>query len=508
MANNEAKAVISLDASAFEAGAKAAINASQAMAGVMKNAMSTAAGVIGGAAVIGGIQKLAAGIQSLTAGGITLATQMADLAATTGMSAEAATKYNFALQNGLSTAAASALMGQAAKNIGSTAETFRDLKIRLEAIWLNIQGVFTKIASFFAPVIDQILDMVEKVDWDAWVKSAKEFIIPLRNGIMAVIQLASEGKFWSLAGEVMQLGFMQAKNVLIYGFEVAQKLAAGLGDILKAAFKGLGNTVIWLGSLLGNIFASVFKDSGSLLGTAIYSGLVLIGTKINSFLVNLFTYPVATFMALLTKGIAELVDLIPESLRPEGLKNFKAPSLDAIMDTAFDIADGISTSFTKGSAEAGAEAAANFKAAAGQLTANIATAAKETGPLEDTLGAGEDLKKAMDAFKTALGTKFTDQTGAGAKQEKITAILKDAFARIKDTQQADTTNIKKIKPVFGEVDSLSSVGGGGGVGTGLTGVLDESRRQTRLQEQMVALLAPPGSPTGPSSGNAKLSFGF
>ena len=206
MPKNEAKALISLDAKPFVAGAKLAMDASKKMASVMKNAMGVATGVVVGGAALQGINKLAGGIQDLTSGGINLAASMADLAAETGMAADEALKYDFALKNGLSNKAAEQLMGKAAKNIGSTAEVFRNLKIRLSAIWMNMQGVFAKLASFFTPVVDQLLGMAESIDWDEWIESAKQWITPIRDGILAVIQLVKERKIWEVAGKVMELG--------------------------------------------------------------------------------------------------------------------------------------------------------------------------------------------------------------------------------------------------------------------------------------------------------------
>lgn len=486
MPKNEAKALISLDAKPFVAGAKLAMDASKKMASVMKNAMGVATGVVVGGAALQGINKLAGGIQDLTSGGINLAASMADLAAETGMAADEALKYDFALKNGLSNKAAEQLMGKAAKNIGSTAEVFRNLKIRLSAIWMNMQGVFAKLASFFTPVVDQLLGMAESIDWDEWIESAKQWITPIRDGILAVIQLVKERKIWEVAGKVMELGFAKAKNVLIHGFEVAQAMAPAIGELLIAGLKGVGNTIIWLGGLMANIFKAVFEDSGMLLGKAVFFGLSAIGSKILQYLIKIFTLPVSLLLTGLAKGIAELIELVPDWAKPKGMKDFKAPDIGDIWDTIREPINKVSDAFGKQSEDAAKE----FKDSAGQLTKRVGDAAKST-EFKDFLGASDSAKEAGNKFKDAASMEIKDKSGAGALQDELAAIFKGALGRVTPTKGADTKSIKSIKgvkPLFGEADSLASVGGGGGVGTGLMGVLDETKRQTRLQERMVAAL--------------------
>lgn len=485
MPKNEAKAVVSLNSKPFVAGAKLAMDASKKMASVMKNAMGVATGVIVGGAALQGINKLAGGIQDLTSGGIGLAASMADLAAETDMAADEALKYDYALKNGLSNKAAEQLMGKAAKNIGSTAEVFRNLKIRLSAIWLNMQGVFAKLASFFAPVVDQILDMAESIDWDEWIASAKEWITPIRDGMLVVVQLVKERKIWEVAGKVMELGFAKAKNVLIHGFEVAQAMAPAIGPLLGASLKTVGNTIVYLGQMLTDVLTAAFEDGGLLFGKALWSGLLSVGSKIVEYLIRIFATPVAALTALMAKAISELIESLPDWAKPEGMKDFKAASLDELMEESLNSYGGgkAAEMFKK----QGEEAAQEFKDAAGQLTKKVGDAAKST-EFKDYFGASESIKEAGKKFKDAASTEFKDKSGAGALQNELADIFKGALGRVKTQNKVNTKSIKGVSPVFGSADSLASVGGGGGVGTGLMGVLDEAKRQTRLQERMVDLL--------------------
>ena len=185
------------------------------------------------------------------------------------------------------------------------------------------------------------------------------------------------------------------------------------------------------------------------------------------------------------------------------MENFKAQSFEDIFRETDQNSHAWSGMFEKQAKEAGDR----FNDAFGRMSDKIGDAASKT-EFKDVTGAGDNMAKAMSKFKDSLmNTQFIDKFGAGEKKEEIALILKDAFDRIKKTTKPDTTNIKGIKPVFGSSDSLASVGGGGGVGTGLMGVLDESKRQTRLQEQMVSLLQGSGGIEG-ATPSPTLKFGF
>lgn len=91
--------------------------------------MNTAAGVFAGGAALKLTSSLTSGISDMVTGGMKQADQMADLAATTGMAADEALRYDFALKNGLSSKNAEKLISSASKNIGSVAEVFREVPI-------------------------------------------------------------------------------------------------------------------------------------------------------------------------------------------------------------------------------------------------------------------------------------------------------------------------------------------------------------------------------------------
>jgi len=500
--SNKAKATISLNAKPFEDGAKAAVRAAEKMSSGISSAMSTALGVIGGGIALKGLDKLASTIGDLTTGGIGLAVEMADLAATTGMAADEAVKYNFALKNGLTSGAAEKLMGSAAKNIGKTAEVFRGIKIRMEAVYLNLQGVFTRIAAFFAPVIDQILAMAENVDWDAWAKSAEAFLKPVKNGIMALIQLATEGRIWEVAGKVMQLGFAKAGNALNHGLEVAKNTLPAIGDILKASLLTVINTVVHIGKVMGNVLGAVFSDSGRLLGISLVTGIVNMSAKLISMLINIFRAPIVVVKAGLQKAVETLIENIPDFLLPENMEDFKAQSFADI----FNETDDNSKDWSKPFDDIAKESGEAFTKAFGELADKVGKAARET-EFSDVAGAGDSVSAAMDKFKKAVtDTKFIDKFGAGEKTEELGKIIKDALDRVNTKKAPDTTNIKGRAPIFGKADSLASVGGGGGVATGLMGVLGEAKRQTNLQEKMVSLLS--GGTVQGASEPRGLRFGF
>lgn len=73
----------------------------------------------------------------------------------------------------------------------------------------------------------------------------------------------------------------------------------------------------------------------------------------------------------------------------------------------------------------------------------------------------------------------TYQAAAKEGREKAAA----AAAKV-GTDEDPRRDIRMMRGTFGEGDSLTQVGGGGGISTGLVGVLQETQRQTRILEQI------------------------
>lgn len=127
---------------------------------------------------------------------------------------------------------------------------------------------------------------------------------------------------------------------------------------------------------------------------------------------------------------------------------------------------------------------------------------KVVATLDDAMSKrrGSLAKEFADPVKEAWSnTKMQDVFGfkdTAARVAKVwtaavdegTKKAKDAYQKVKDNPTGDT---RVIKGVFGNVDSLQSIGGGGGVGTGLVGVLQETQRQTYVMEQIRDLLGVP-----------------
>jgi len=222
---NEARAKVTLDSSSFEGGAKSVAAAAEAMGSAVKKAFAVA-----GAAVvsIAGMRAIANAAQDV----LELGERMANAGNAARISAGHMYLFAASIQKGVGLGTMAKLIGENGEALQRSANTFRDVSIKLWAVGEKIRGFWIGLMERVAPVLSKLLDGALG---KSLVDAGNSFGDAIVSAVAVFYQLAEDGKLW----ETIKSGF-------------------------KVAFEYAGERMIWLAGLgyklLKEIFSQAFVD--------------------------------------------------------------------------------------------------------------------------------------------------------------------------------------------------------------------------------------------------------
>lgn len=205
---SEAKAKVGLDSSSFEKGAKAVMAAANAMSSVVTAAMATA-----GAAILAALgAKTIGAVFSSIKGVFSLGESLANAGKRAGIAAGQFYLFNNAVEKGLSLKTVAGLIGENAEVLNRSASTFRDVSIKLWAVGEKIRGFWLGLMDRIAPVLSRILDGTLGA---SLVSAGEWFGDAITNAVGVIYQLAKDGKLWDTLKLGLEVAFKYAAEQLL-----------------------------------------------------------------------------------------------------------------------------------------------------------------------------------------------------------------------------------------------------------------------------------------------------
>ncbi len=414
---SEAKAKVSLDSAHFEKGAKAVMNAANAMS----SAVTTAFAAAGAAVLVAFGAKSVGAIVASVKSVLDLGESMANAGKMAGIAAGQFYLFSNAVEKGLTLKTTAGLIGENAQVLNRSAAIFRDVSIKLWAVGEKIRGFWLGLVERLAPVLSRLLDGALTA---SLVEAGQAFGGKIADAISVIYQLAKDGKLWS----TFTAGF-------------------------KLAFDYAGERMVWLGNIgyqilkltLENAFKGGIEDAlGALWGSILSFGEAF-GEAIGSAFFTFWTEVLDVVYGLLAK-------------------------LDSFLNSIGALSD----SEVAERAKAQKDAQANIASRRAVSNSDFSTSAPKEASLTE---------KISDIFKN---NQFSQSSG-----------LSEGIAAFTETISTALSDYKA--DAFG-ADSLSSIGGGGGVYLGLS-VLDVQKSQLTVLRSIDQKLNG-GSPTGTTQGDA------
>ena len=223
-----------------------------------------------------------------------------------------------------------------------------------------------------------------------------------------------------------------------------------------------------LGDLLGEVFAHIPEIIVGLVG--ILGGLI---EKLGAALLFAFHTPLDYLQAAIQTVIEKLMEgvgNVPGLNKITGTKGFKASSFEDNLKQVQSEGNGATLLARQGSKDANDAMKAGGGLIFDSVKESLKTFSGAVKPTEKSAAVlSEEREKTKEKYKMNLGGEGDEVQGIGKGQ--------NAFA-----------------------DSLRKIGGGGFAGGQGDPILDENKRQTSLQQQMVALLSKKSSDMGGFSG--------
>lgn len=410
MGNSEAKAKIALDSAAFEKGAKAVINAANAMSAAVTAAFAAAGIAILAAFGANTISSVISSAKSV----LDLGESMANAGKRAGLAAGQFYLFNAAVEKGLSMKTVAGLIGENAEVLNRSASIFRDVSIKLWAVGEKIRGFWLGLMERVAPVLSRILDGSLG---SALVSAGQWFGEKIANAVEVVYQLAKDGKLWDTLSLGLEIAFKYAGERLLWlakiGYEVLKLMFS------EALFDGINGAVKGLYEYLKDFSKSV----GSMMATA----FIVLFSVVND----------------LVNGLLNRID---QALNAVGLLSdsemaSKKKTRDADTKSTYKLAGDKYFNDPKAQEQ-------------GNALLKIAQIFNEK---ESQFSVSDDLQKTIDSLQGTIAGAL-----AGYKADE------------KSNPPVAFENNKR-QAAFG-ADSLSSIGGGGGVYLGLS-VLDVNKAQ-------------------------------
>lgn len=431
---SQATAKVGMDYSSFEKGAKAVIAAANAVQAAVVTAFAAA-----GAAIIAAVgSKVVRSIIDSVKSVLDLGESMANAGKRAGTAAGQFYLFNAAVEKGLSLKTVAGLIGDNAEVLNKSANVFRDVSIKLWAIGEKIRGFWLGLMERVAPVLSRILDGTLGA---SLVSAGEWFGQKIADAVAIVYQLAKDGSLW---------------DTLKAGLEIAFKYAA--------------ERVAWLANLLHDVFTVVVSAA---LTWAITEGLSKAQGAMKDFSKTTgieFGLAFANAFSVVVDIVESLLEKVWKAIHYLGYVNPIAAAADA------------------------AHGAGSGKGAKDALAA--AAEALRIGMPKGKLGEGQTLE---ETIKSALSNSLPFK-----QSDELTGLITDFTKKIGDTlttYKADeaknpTTSYENNtrQAAFG-ADSLTAIGGGGGVYLGLS-VLDVNKSMLRQLQEI-------NSKTGRNSGDTQ-----
>jgi hypothetical protein len=504
MATRTETAELRLDVDQFEKAAQSAAEEIQELGKWIKNTI-----IIAGTAKIA--EKLGQGfdiLQDRFTEVIKTGKEFAELGKAVGMAAGEYQKFEFAQRNGLSIADAEHILGDQVKAYNKSGEMFRTLALKLEEDKQKFQGLFVGFLSETSPAIIALLDALGHFDYEG---IGEKIGRPIKEAASFITGLIANETIWELPGLLLGQGLAVATN---YWINLAENIdralkttADAVPKILKAGFDGVIKPVaLQLADAL---------SSAALTGLPyLTAGLEFAWQETRNGLVDAFRYAIAFFQAgfkmAIQTALDGMVDKMPGMRTILGMAGTEV-KVDSFHDQFQGALNGLNLDGLKTEAKSFGDILAASQAQLEGLKQRVSESLKSEGL--DPAKAKEAAQGWLDALKKGVNFDPTDYMKADKFGDRIKQIIAEADAKGKQlTDQAQKNpygNLFAMKGVFGEASSMASVGGGGGVSSGLMGVLDEARAQTNLQRQMVDLLAGRGGlTTGGLAPSTNLQIGY
>lgn len=418
--NSKATAKIELDSGPFEKGAKAVVNAANAMSAALKTAMGAAGAAIVAAFGVKTVRAIADAIKGV----LDLGEEMANAGKRVGAAAGQFYLFNRAVEKGITLKTAGRLIGENAEALNRSANTFRDVSIKLWAVGEKIRGFWLGLMERVAPVLSKLLDGALGV---SLVNAGNSFGEALVNAAGVIYQLAKDGKLWDTIKEGFGLAFAYA----------AERLAWFANTTYDALYQATFNA-------LYNALTTTIAD--------IKTEFALVAT---------------TLAFEISKG------LVNAAIAFAGVMNKWAGAFKKLLM-------GIATGNFMGAGIALGELALDQSApTAPGLVDSAARAAK----------AKKDREGFLDTIRNTFSQNgFKPSAELEARINKIGETLQLTFNKFKREGETPGERIENNtrRGAFG-ADSLTAMGGGGGVYLGLS-VLDVNKAQLQELKQINAKL--------------------
>lgn len=437
-----ASAFLSLDISQFEQASKAAQKIASGSGKIISTAFGTALGVLSGGAALGALTKLPGALAGAATAGARLARRMTDITAETGLSADAAMRFQFAIENGLTQADSARLLGDAGKSIEESANQFRSVHIRMSAIAQRIQAAAASLSAQAMPIIDSILDLVEEIDWQGWADQAAEALRPVSDVVLGIVEMIRDDTLWENAGLLLEFGIAKAANVLNHAWEVSKVAVVALGPLLKAAFvdgiPALGADLLDVAANFADAIEDAMVGGANALISSTITAIGMLGEM---------------------KGVSAVLG--------KDFERFSQMARDGEISA--------SVGYSSGTGDKLRERGANLRE-----------------------GHEGGMTRALENFIDRLkDVEMADIFGSGEILQELTDNLHEAIVKAerRGSSDNDLEDVRGRSGVFGSVDSLQAVGGGGGIGTGMSTMVDEQKTANRHLETIADLIGSRGPNT-------------
>lgn len=249
MANaKEAKAKVSLDPSDFEKGAKAIVSAANDMSAAVKVALAAT-----GVAILAvfGAETLSA-IASSAHGVITLGEEMANAGKKAGLAAGQFYLFHNAIEKGLSLKTVANLIGENADVLNRSANTFRDVSIKLWVVGEKIRGFWLGLMDRVAPVLSRLLDGALGV---SLVKAGEDFGEAIVNTGKVLFQMFEDGELWKNVTTIAAASFTYLGNIISGLVQIA--LSDAFAEGWQVFVDDAKTAIEWFADNFGKLFLSV-----------------------------------------------------------------------------------------------------------------------------------------------------------------------------------------------------------------------------------------------------------
>jgi len=359
---------------------------------------------------------------------------MANAGRKTGLAAGQFYLFNAAMNKGIGLKTAASLIGKNAEVLDRSANIFRDVSIKLWAIGEQIRGFWLGLLERLSPVLSHILDGGLGT---ALLDAGNDFGAALAHAVEVVYQLAKDGKLWTTIKDGFGIAFDYAGERILWFAQTSYDA------IYNAVFNALYNAVT-------TSFADIkkaFQELATILSFNIAYGLVQAAN---------------TFTGIMDKW-------------GEGFKKF---FID--FATLGPIGAALALAVRKVTEDPGKSALS----VANSVSDAAKAKEKGVGPLETI----------KNTFKN---NPFSASGALASRIENFGQGLTNAFTKYQREAKENPAKAfeNNLYPNAFGADSLTTIGGGGGVYMGLS-VLDVNKSQLKVLQSIDSKMRTGGLTTG------------